>query len=67
MKKVMFLMAVAGMFAFAACNSKNAEAPAADTMAAPVEEAVQAPVEEVVDSAAMPMENAAAATEDVAK
>ncbi|MBP5541663.1 MAG: hypothetical protein J6X88_08460 [Bacteroidales bacterium] len=32
MKKVMFLMAVAGMFAFAACNNTPAtEEPAADT------------------------------------
>ena len=36
MKKVMFLLAVAGMFAFAACNNnKTAEAPVEE---APAEE-----------------------------
>lgn len=40
MKKVMFLMAVAGMFAFAACNNNN-EAEVEDTNA--VEEMVEEP------------------------
>ena len=31
MKKVMFLLAVAGMFSFAACNNTAAEAPAEET------------------------------------
>lgn len=67
MKKVMFLMAVAGMFAFAACNSKTADEAAVDTTpATPVEEAVEAPVQDVADSAAMPAEDAAA-TQEVAK
>lgn len=47
MKKVMFLLAVAGMFSFAACNNTPAEEPV-DTMA---EETVEEVVEEVVDSA----------------
>lgn len=39
MKKVMFLMAVAGMFAFAACNNNT-----------PVEETMDTtPIEEMVD------------------
>jgi len=57
MKKVMFLMAVAGMFAFAACNN-NATEETVDTLAteqvveeAPVVDttvAVEAQAEEVV-------------------
>ncbi len=53
MKKVMFLMAVAGMFAFAACNNAPAEEETTDSTAmAVVEEptvdsnAVEAPVAE---------------------
>lgn len=49
MKKVFFLLAVAGMFSFAACNN-NAEAPVEE---APVEEIVEAPVEEMTDSTAV--------------
>ena len=47
MKKVMFLMAVAGMFAFAACNN-NKTAEEAPVEEAPAEEAPaeEAPVEE---------------------
>jgi hypothetical protein len=53
MKKIIFLLAVAGMFAFAACNSApKTDAAATDTTA------VQAPV----DTAAAP-----AATDTVAK
>jgi hypothetical protein len=59
MKKVMFLMAVAGMFAFAACNNTPAEEAVVDTPAVeemveetPVDsmatEAVEAVAEEVV-------------------
>lgn len=40
MKKVMFLLAVAGMFAFAACNNQPAEEPATEmTEEQPVEDA----------------------------
>ena len=52
MKKVMFLLAVAGMFSFAACNNNAAEAPAEEAV---VEETVaeEAVVEEeVVERAA---------------
>ena len=49
MKKVMFLMAVAGMFAFAACNNTPAEEAVVDTPA--VEEMVEETP--VVDSAAV--------------
>ena len=48
MKKVMFLMAVAGMFAFAACNNTPAVEETIDTPA--VEEMVE---ETVVDTAAV--------------
>ena len=43
MKKVMFLMAVAGMFAFAACNNNK-------TAEAPVEEAPVAEEETTADA-----------------
>ena len=55
MKKVMFLMAVAGMFAFAACNNTPAEETVVDTPAC--EEMVEETtvdtnmVEEVVEEA----------------
>ena len=49
MKKVMFLMAVAGMFAFAACNNTPAEPEVIDTPA--VEEMAQDEI--VVDSNAV--------------
>lgn len=39
MKKVMFVMAVAGMFAFAACNNAQTEEPAVDSTAMVEEEA----------------------------
>ena len=64
MKKVMFLMAVAGMFAFAACNNNaktTEEAPveeavenvevAAEETAQDAEEAVEAAAEETVEAA----------------
>lgn len=47
MKKVMFLMAVAGMFAFAACNNTPAEEEVIDTPA------VEEMVEEVIDTTAV--------------
>ena len=47
MKKVMFFMAVAGMFAFAAGNNNNATEETIDTVA-PVEEMV----EETIDTLA---------------
>lgn len=46
MKKVMFLMAVAGMFAFAACNNAPAEEEVIDTPA------VEKMVEETIDTTA---------------
>lgn len=59
MKKVLFAMAVAGMFGFVACNNNKAEEPAQDTtvMECVAEEvvdtnAVEAAVEEVVEAAA---------------
>ena len=66
MKKVMFLMAVAGMFAFAACNNTPAEEAVVDTPA--VEEMVEEPAP-VVDSMATDAVEAAAeeATEAVAE
>ena len=49
MKKVLFLLAVAGMFSFAACKN-NTEAPAEEAV---VEEAVvETPAEEITDSTA---------------
>jgi hypothetical protein len=56
MKKVMFLMAVAGMFAFAACNNTPAEEAVVDTPA--VEEMVEETP--VVDSTAVEAVEAAA-------
>ena len=58
MKKVMFVLAVAGMFAFAACNS-NAPEATEDTVAPEATEEVVA--EEAV------AEEAAPATEEAAK
>ena len=46
MKKVMFLMAVAGMFAFAACNNTPAQEEVIDTPA------VEEMVEETIDTTA---------------
>lgn len=45
MKKVMFFLAVAGMFSFAACNNNKVEEPAQDTttMEEPAQE--EAPVD----------------------
>lgn len=44
MKKVMFCLAVAGMFAFAACNNTKTEEPVTDATEAPA--AVEAACEE---------------------
>ena len=62
MKKVMFLMAVAGMFAFAACNNTPAEEPVDSTLIEATEQvveetndtnnAVEAVAEEVVEAVA---------------
>ena len=54
MKKVMFFMAVAGMFAFAACNNNNATEEVIDTL--PAEEQVE---ETIVDTLANAVEAAA--------
>lgn len=60
MKKVMFALAIAGMFAFAACNNNNAEEVVEDTTAIEaieevatetVDSAVEAMAEEVVENA----------------
>lgn len=58
MKKVLFLLAVAGMFSFAACNN-NTEAPVEEAV---VEEVVETPAEEMTDSTAVeaPVEEAQA-------
>lgn len=54
MKKVLFAMAIAGMFGFAACNSNKNNEEVADTMeATETVEAVENAVEEIVDSAAV--------------
>ncbi len=53
MKKVMFLMAVAGMFAFAACNNTPAQEEVIDTL--PAEEIV----EETIDTLAGAVETVA--------
>ena len=58
MKKVMFFMAVAGMFAFAACNNNNATEEVVDTL--PAEEQIEEPI---VDTLANAVE---AAAEEVA-
>ena len=47
MKTVMFLLAVAGMFAFAACNNQTAENTEDTTAQTEVEAPAQEPVEEV--------------------
>ena len=57
MKKVMFLKAVAGMFAFAACNNTPAQEEVIDTL--PAEEIV----EETIDTLAGAVE---AVAEEVA-
>lgn len=56
MKKVMFLMAVAGMFAFAACNNTPAEEEVIDTPAIETAE----PIEEPVADTTVAVEEAAA-------
>lgn len=62
MKKVLFVMAVAGMFGFAACNSNKTAEEATETMTETVEavaeestETVENAVEEVTET----VENAA--------
>jgi hypothetical protein len=59
MKKVMFFMAVAGMFAFAACNNTPAQEETIDTL--PAEEMVEE--ETIVDTLAGAVE---AVAEEVA-
>lgn len=63
MKKVMFLMAVAGMFAFAACNNTPAPEPEAE----PETTEIQEPVEENADSTATMETPAEETTEAVAE
>ena len=50
MKKVVFALAIAGMFGFVACNNNKAEEPAQDTMAV---EAAACCEEKVADSTAV--------------
>lgn len=67
MKKVMFLMAVAGMFAFAACNNnKTAEAPAEEAIEEVMVEE-EAVAEDAVEAVAEEAAEAAEATEAVAE
>jgi len=73
MKKVLFALAIAGMFGFVACNNnKAAEEPVADTTVECVAEevvadsnAIENAVEEVVDAAVDATVDAA--TEAIAK
>lgn len=58
MKKVMFFLAVAGMFSFAACNNNTTEEPAQDTTT--MEE--PAPEEATVDTNAVAVDTNAAET-----
>ncbi|MBP5240947.1 MAG: hypothetical protein J6Z26_03470 [Bacteroidales bacterium] len=62
MKKVMFVLAVAGMFAFAACNNQTAEATE-DTTAAQTEEVAPEATEEQTEAT----DAEAEATEGVAE
>ncbi len=70
MKKVMFVLAVAGMFAFAACNS-NAPEATEDTVAPEATEEVAPATEEAVAEEAVAeeavAEEVAPATEEAAK
>ena len=66
MKKVLFMMAIAGMFGFAACNNNTTAEPAAEE-ATPIEavaeestEPVENAVEEVVEGAEEAVEETAA-------
>lgn len=59
MKKVMFLMAVAGMFAFAACNNTPAEEAVVDSPA------VEEMVEETPDVDSTAVEAVEAVAEEV--
>lgn len=62
MKKVMFVLAVAGMFAFAACNNQTAE-PAAEDTAAQTEEVATEATEEQTEATDAEVE----ATEGIAE
>ena len=65
MKKVMFLLAVAGMFAFTACNN-NAETTTEEP-AAPETEAVEAQPAEAEAEATVEVEATEAAAEETAQ
>jgi hypothetical protein len=70
MKKVMFLMAVAGMFAFAACNNnaKPAEEAPVEEAVENVEVAAEETAQDAVEATEEAVENAAEeATEVVAQ
>lgn len=68
MKKVMFVLAVAGMFAFAACN--NAPKAEENTDTTPIEEvevAAEEVAEEAVEATAEEATTEEATTEEAAK
>ena len=70
MKKVMFLLAVAGMFAFAACNSAAPAEEPADTTQQVVEETATEEAAQATDAEAEATEGVAeenAETQEAAK
>ena len=64
MKKVMFLLAVAGMFSFAACNNNAAEAPVEEVAVEEVAATEEAVVEEAVADSNAVAEEVATVEED---
>ena len=67
MKKVMFVLAVAGMFAFAACNNNATEATEDTMPVEATEEVVEEPVAEEEAVAEEAVAEEAVATEEAAK
>ncbi len=61
MKKVMFVLAVAGMFAFAACNNNAPEEPAIEENQEQVEATPEETTEEATDAEAEATEGVAEA------
>ena len=66
MKKVMFALAIAGMFSFAACNNNNEAEAVEDTVIEAVEEIVEdtMAVEGMAEEAVEVVENAEAVAEN---
>ncbi len=66
MKKVMFALAIAGMFSFAACNNNNEAEAVEDTVIEAVEEIVEdtMAVEGMAEEAVEAVENAEAVAEN---